>query len=177
MKLQGHTFDKPNTEICAIPRGNGPDIVFIAEAIIDNSDFENLCPPPKPPLLHKPGGVKETNFKDPTYLQAVVQQSELRHAWWVITSLKATPGLEWETVDFGNPKTWLNYKTELRAAKFSEIEIQRIEAAVYNANCLNEGRIQEARENFLRGQAEEKEQSSGPLIEPNSIQSGEPVAG
>lgn len=177
MKLQGHTFEQPNREYCVLPRGEGKPVVFIAEAIIDYDDFETFCPEPKAPEVIKPGGVKETNFKDDGYLQAVANRATRRLAWIVITSLKATPGLEWDTVDFTDCKTWENYKKELKLAKFSHVEIQRIENAVFAANSLNEARVQEARENFLLGLAELEEQSSGHLTEPNSSQSGDPAKG
>lgn len=174
MKLAGHSFEEPNKEYCVLPR-SGQDVVFVAQAILDYSEFERLCPDPIPPHVIRPGKSKEANLKDPTYLQQVALKAERRIDWIVITSLKATPGLVWETVDFSNPKTWGNYRDELKAAHFSSIEIQRIQSAAFMANSLVEARVQEARENFLRGLAEEAEATSSQPTEQISTPSGERV--
>lgn len=175
MRIEGHTFEEPNTEICVIPRGNKPPIAFIATAVLDFEEFENLCPNPEPPVLIKADGSREFDFANATYLSSISLRSERKMAWLVIHSLKSTPGLKWDTIDFANPKTWVNYKKELRDAKFAAPEVTRIENAVWTANCLNEGRVQEARENFLRGQAEAAKATSGPSTVPHSSQSGDPA--
>jgi hypothetical protein len=166
MKMQGHTFDSPNVEICAIPRGNGkPDVIFLAKAVLSYEEFDAICPRPKPPLQRMPGNKLVENAQDPTYLSEVDKYGEYRLAWLILKSLEGTEGLEWDTIDMKNPKTWMNYQDELKAAFFSNMEINRIQQAVFDANAVNEARVNEARENFVRGQAEAQATSSGPSIE------------
>lgn len=174
MKIEGHTFDRPNTVDCYIPR-NGKVIVFTAQAVLDYDEFDRLCPVPKPPVKILPGGGREPNAKDPTFLISAAQHAERKLAYLVLKSLEATPNLKWDKVDLQDPKTWLRYPQELKAAFFSEVEIQRIQNAVFEANSLSEARIQEARENFLRGKAEEAQDTSSLPSELNSTLNGEPA--
>lgn len=154
MKLNGEKVEGPNVEILVIPRGgNRPDVVFQARAILDSKPFETLCPAPVPPVRIMKGGAREKNFDDPGYKTEMELYNEKRMAWMVIESLKATDGLEWETVKENDHTTWTGFKDELKAAGFSYIEVQRIENCVYAANCLNETKVEEARKSFLRGLA------------------------
>ena len=175
MKLTGHTFSEPNIEICVIPRADGNDVVFKAQAVLDYDDFEKYCPEPQPPEIRKPGQGLVKNYEDATYLAEMQKRSSYRMAWTILKSLEATEGLKWETIEKDKPKTWENYKKELTESFFSTVEIQRIQNAAFNANALNESRVQEARENFLRGQAEARKDTSGQPTEPNSTPSGKPA--
>lgn len=169
MKLNGQKVEGVNVEIIVIPRGGDtPDIVFQATAILDYEPFIKLCPEPKPPTKIVKGGGKEYNLDDAAYKEALRLHSEKRMAWMVIQSLKATPNLEWETVKEGEHRTWTNYEKELKDSGFSQIEIQRILVGVMSANCLNETRIEEARENFLRGRQVPQSDTSGQSTEPLS---------
>ena len=148
MKIQGKKIEGPNREIIAIPRGMGDDIVFIVDAVLDNTPFEKMCPVPSPPL-RKIKGVDIPNLKDPAYLQHVEDYSTKRMAWMVLTSLEATEGLEWETVDLADPSTWVHFRDEMKAAGFSDMEINRVVAGVVSVNALSESKIEAARERFL----------------------------
>ena len=75
-----------------------------------------------------------------------------RTNYLIAASLRATPDLEWETVQLDNPSTWKNITSELKDADFSELEIGRIRQGVMRANSLDEGMIDEARDRFLLGQ-------------------------
>ena len=48
-----------------------------------------------------------------------------------------------------DPDTWKNYEADLRAADLSQVEIMRLVDATFDANSLNEDKIDEARESFL----------------------------
>jgi hypothetical protein len=48
-----------------------------------------------------------------------------------------------------DPNTWINFDKELKDSGLSEIERIRIVNAVMTANCLNESKLDEARESFL----------------------------
>lgn len=182
MKMHGEKVEGINTEIIAIPRsGKGKDgkpikdIIFKAGPILDFTEFEKICPEPKPPFKVLKGGHKEYNLKDATYLEAAKQFAERKTAWIILKSLQYTEWLEWETVDFGNHRTWPNYKKELKDAGFSTFEVDRITNGVFTANGLNELRVQEARDAFLHGPEETVEQPSGPSTEPDSGSSGTPA--
>lgn len=178
MKLFDKKIEGPNVEVIVIPRGGDkPDIVFQAGAIMDFSNFDKLCPEPKPPMKIMKGGKREYNLEDVGYIQARDRWTEQKVAWMVIESLKATPGLTWDLVNPLNPKTWHFFSDELRDAGFSQIEVQRITNGVFSANCLNEQRLEEARANFLRGPQDQlKDESCGLQDEQPSTQSGELVS-
>ena len=150
MKIEGHNNYQPNEEIIVIPRSEGEDFVSKAKAIMDLEEFDVLCPIPEPPSVIAKGGVKEFDFKNPDYLAALTAHAGKRMSFFVIQSLKATPGLKWDKVVYSNPNTWHLYKDELQEANFNYLEIQRIEGAVYIANCLNEKKVEDARQNFLQ---------------------------
>ena len=163
MKLNGKKVQGSNIELIVIPRGGDePDVVLQATAVLDYAPFNTMCPEPKPPGKVVKGGAKEYNLEDPGYKEAVALYHQRKTSWMILQSLKATPGLEWETVKEGEFRTWTNYEQELKDSGFSHVEIQRIVIGVLNANCLNEARIEEARANFLRGQQALSENSSGP---------------
>lgn len=175
MKIEGHNNYEPNIEICVIPRTNGEDFVFTAKALMDLDEFDILCPVPEPPAVIGKGGVKTFDFKNQSYLDALISHSKKRISYFVIYSLKATTGLTWNKVVFGDPETWSLYTEELKTAGFNYLEVQRIEAAVFTANCLNEEKVQQARENFLLDREEIQKGFIGQQDIRNSSQSGEPV--
>lgn len=175
MLLKGKKIEGPNVEIVVLPRGSDSEIVFHCAAVLNMAVFEQLCPIPKAPTIVKRGGIQISNPEDRGYRGEVQQHGKLRTAWMIIESLKATEGLVWETVDAENPQTWLHYETELRDSGFSEMEIVRIVNAVMTANCLNEDRINEARERFLAGQQAQSVSQNSPVGEQSNTRSGEPA--
>lgn len=151
MKIKGKSIAGPNREYIVIPRGIGEDIVFTVEAILDMEPFEKMCPVPKPPQ-RKVDGVDVPNLTDSGYLAQIGSHSTKRLAWMVITSLAATPELEWETVDVGDSRTWSDFRKEMNASGFSDTEVNRVVAAVIGVNALDEAKIEAARDRFLRAQ-------------------------
>lgn len=149
MKLEGYNFEKPNEEVVVIPREE-KDVVFRCSAILDYSEFEAICKPPQPPEVVKPGGKREVNTEDEGFLEQAKKHAERRIHWLILKSLQATPGLEWSTVDMNNPKTWENWREEMRQAYFTDVEIGMVQQGVFSANSLNEERLEEARRNFLQ---------------------------
>jgi hypothetical protein len=171
MRIKGEKINSVNIEIIVIPRPSkrvertldsgekvveevSNDIVFKARAVLDFDNFTKLCPAPEPPSIVRPGGMKYPDPTDLKYLEAIERHNKLRFDWIVIQSLKETEGLEWETVKDNMPETWANYSKELRESGFSSIEVSRIVAGALAANSLDEDRLKEARENFLRTQVQ-----------------------
>lgn len=176
MKLAGKRLEGPNIEMIVLPRGNGEPIVLHAQAILDYEPFDKLCPRPRPPVVMKRGGTKSLNVEDPRYKSALELYSHRRFAWIILTSLRhGTPSLEWETVNYGDPNTWLNYEKELRDAGFSTTELGHIHRGVMVANALDDDKLEEARNAFLASQQAPGGLSSSPEDELNSTASGEPA--
>lgn len=184
MKLKGHDFDRPAIEIVAIPRGMDaetghklPDVILKCAAVKDFTEFDALCPAATPPMVIKPGGVKEANWDDPEYQRSFGTRAELRICYMILKSLQINEGLEWEKVVMGNPKTWKLYEQELKDAGFAAHEVQMIQNGVFAANSLNQSRVEEALANFLSGQQEQHERStSGLRTDQDSSQSGDPAS-
>ncbi len=153
MKIKGVKIEGPNREIIVIPRGMDDDIVFVADAVLDMTPFEQMCPVPLVPKRNIKG-VDIPNLKDPAFLQHVEDHAAKRLAWMVLVSLEGTEGLEWETVDISDPSTWVNFRTEMKSADFSDMEINRVVACVMSVNALSEYKIEAARERFLLLQQE-----------------------
>ncbi len=175
MKIKGKKIEGSNVEICVIPRGENEPIVFKCQAVLDMEAFDKLCPPPKAPLVQKPGGRRIVDVEDPKYIYALNQQSEKRIAYILLRSLEATEDLEWETVKMSDPDTWSNYEKELTDSGFSRIEVMRILNTCMSANCLDEARLEKARNDFLAGQRESVNGQSTQVEEPHSMLSGELV--
>ena len=157
MRLKGKKIEGPNREIIAIPRGDGDDIVFIAQAVLEMEPFEKMCPPPIPPI-RKIKGKNIPNLKDKNYEIALDTYATKRMAWMVLTSLEATPELEWETVDVSDSSTWMNFRDELKDAGFSDIEVNRVVAGVVSVNALSEAKIEAARDRFLLSQQAQEDE-------------------
>ncbi len=151
MKMNGRKLSGPSTEVVVIPKRDG-ELVFKAQAVLSYEDFYKLCPKPIPPTIVRPGGIKSQNTEDKDYLKAIEAWAANQTSWMILQSLKATPELEWETVDPVQPNTWDNYQKELKAAGLSDPEINRIVMCVIDANGLNNKKIDEATAAFLASQ-------------------------
>lgn len=149
MKIKGKKIEGPNVEIIPIPRAQGDDIIFQAQAVLDMEPFETMCPTPIPPIKRLASGEEIPNLQDVNYLKSLQNISTKRLAWIVLTSLQATEGLEWETVDLSDHTTWGLFRKELHESGFSDIEINRIIAGCISVNALNDDKIEAARERFL----------------------------
>lgn len=176
MLINGRKISGPNIELIVIPRGD-TEIVFKAEAVLDFEPFRKLCPAPKPPEIMKRGEGIVLNVEDPFYKKEVEQYNNKRVDWMVITSLRATDGLQWESVKYEDPSTWASYKDELRESGFGEYETNRIINGVMRANSLDESKIEEARKRFLLGQQQHQPNSSSQKDAQNNTPSGEPANG
>ena len=136
-------------EVLVLPRMGG-DLVFRAAAVISMDEFDQICPKPEPPVRITKNG-KEPNLTSDNYVKMLQNWSEQRYAWMCIKSL--TPSeIEWEQVDMEKPSTWPKWTDELQAAGISSTEMNRIQNLILEANALNEAKLKEARESFLRGQ-------------------------
>jgi hypothetical protein len=172
MKVGGVEVTKCE-EVLVLPRLNGEDLVFRAQAVPTMDEFEEVCPKPKPAQRLVKGGVKQDHITD-AYLDEVRKWGERRYAFICLKSLEPSD-IEWSTVDMEKPSTWTNWMDECRAAGLSDTEINRVQTLVLDANALNEAKLKQARESFLLGQGAAKAESSGLHTPPESSQSGQPA--
>jgi len=172
MKIGGVKITAPADNLLVIPRDEGP-LVFRARPLPDMDEFDALCPFPQPPgSLTKDGWVP--NPKDPTYRAVLENHGKKRLAFLVIRTLEPS-NIEWDTVDPNNPKTWLNWDTDLKNAGLIQNERNRVLDLAVEANVLSEAKIKEARDSFLLGQAQAQPASPGPTAEPVNTPSGPPA--
>jgi len=150
MKIGGREITR-NMEILVLPRLDG-DLVIRAQAVCINKDFEKICPEPTAPGVRTKDGFKP-NYKDEDYRAQVASRGEKNFAYMVLRSIEPSD-IEWETVDLNDHNTWTNWVDELQDAGLSEVETNRIVNAALVANSLDEDKLREARERFLRGQGE-----------------------
>lgn len=178
MKLGGKKISGPNVSIVVFPRGEDQKdwLAFKVQAVLDMSEFEALCPTPQPPTIV----VAKTNEKrqdvtDKKYLEKLKEHNALRFTWTILKSLEATEGLEWETVVLNDPSTWKNYETELKDAGLSNAERNHLVLSVFDVNSISEDRLKEARDHFLRSQAQRQAELSSQKEELTHTESGEPA--
>jgi hypothetical protein len=173
MKLGNRKLGTPNIELVIIPRGDGDDFVFKMQAVNDMAAFEEVLPAPEPPTILHRSGQKQKNVDDPKYIEAMEKYGEYRVHYMFLKSISITDNLEWETVDMADPDTWGNYNDELKAAGFSEVEVGRLIHGMMVANCLDDEKLEEARERFLYQLVETSEKSLTPADELIRTSSGE----
>lgn len=174
MKIHGKKVEGAYEEIVVIPRSDG-NLVFKARAISDYTAFDKLCPEPKGDMRMYPGGRQVEDVESPKYHAKMREWAQLRTHWMILTSLKDSPGLEWETVEMSKHETWANYADEMTSAGLSPAEQGRIVHCVSIANGLDQSKIDEATESFLADQAAAVLAASSPVSEPQGTPSGEPV--
>jgi hypothetical protein len=162
MRIGGVEVNSLPRETLVLPRGD-QDIVFEATALASWDEFNAMCPEPKPPGIRtRDGFVRDKD--DPTYQQLYEHYKAQQFAYMVIKSLEPSE-IEWDNVTLSNPSTWQQWQDEMKAAKFTQIEINRVIQLVMDANCLNEDRLKKARDLFVRGRQLVEAESSGPQAE------------
>ena len=151
MKYKGQKVANTNVEYVVFPRGDN-NIVFIAKPVVNFDEFEKLYPEPKPPLIQYPettGKPPENDYTDATYRQRMQDFMESRYYWLILTTIKDSPDIEWETINMDLPGSYKNFETELGEAEFLPAEVNRIREAVSKVNALDERQLDEARKSFL----------------------------
>lgn len=149
MKIKGQRPEGPKPEIVVIPREAG-DIIITCNPVFDFSAFDKLCPMPKPALITMKDGTTIEDVNDVKFVDKLYTRARRRTAWLILESLKGTPDLEWETINPSDPATWENVYTELRDAHFSDLESNKILQSVIRASAMDESRLDEARQRFIR---------------------------
>lgn len=148
MKFKG-AKPGPYTDYVVIPRA-GQKFVFELRAVLSYEPFDKLVPQPKPPIVSRPGIGDSANVEDEGFIKQLTNYNLLRNAWTYITAIRHTEGLEWETVDYANPNTWVDWDKEMSASGFSDGEIVHLMKRIWEVNGQNEEKLEEARQSFLR---------------------------
>ncbi len=148
MKIGGITVSQ-HEEVLVLPRTDG-DIVIKAAAVLSMDEFDAVCPQPEPPVRITKNG-KEKNFDAKNYVKSLETWSERRYQYICLKSLEPSL-IEWDKVDIQVPGTWKLWTSELLDAGISQTEMNRIQQCILDANALNEAKLAQAREAFLRGQ-------------------------
>ena len=175
MKIGGIDPSTLSTEeLLVLPRGE-QNIVFRAVGIPDYEEFKALCPEPKAPGVQMAGKGWMPNENDPGYRDMVKTHDKRRIDWMVLKSLEPSD-VEWDTVDLDNPPTWTNWQGDLKTAGLNQVEVNRVQALVFQANCLDESKLQKALEAFQLGQQPVPNEFSGQNDEQKNSQSGEPAS-
>lgn len=148
-------FDAPvdltgYVETLVIPKA-GQDFVFKARPVVqaDYDAFELLCERPKAQVFYKPGGGQELDTQDSGYVEALKKYNQYRTDYMFMTSLSATDGLTWDTVEVDKPETWGNVEEELKASGFLNPEVVMLFNMVVTANGLDSDKIKKATDSFL----------------------------
>jgi hypothetical protein len=163
----------PKEEFLVLPRGEEM-IVFRATGVPNYDEFNALCPSPKVPMKLVKGS-REPNLDDKDYKSLIAIYNTNRIGWLVVKSLEPS-NIEWDTVKPDKPSSWKNWETDMQKNGFNQVECNRVTQLVFQANCLDEDKLNQARENFLRGQQPEPSESSGQSTEPETTLSGKPAS-
>ncbi len=172
MKYRGQKLSGPRTKVVPILRDD-ENIFFTVRGLTDLSEFDKLCPPPKAPKIMLPGGNTKYDVEDKGYIYEFEQWAKKRSSWVFINSVRPLPeGMEWETVDYSNPDTWVNWEDELKSSGFVPAEVDRLVNAVMDLNGVNPQLVEEALKSFLTIQDKARNGQSSHQDEAQTSQSG-----
>lgn len=141
-------------EVLVLPRTNGPDIVFKAASILSMDEFDAMCPKPQPTVSLMANGEKKPDITSKDFLNMIRVWGQRRHYYICVKSLEPS-NIEWEIVKEDQPATWEKWGDELQDAGLSQVECNRVQNLILEANALNETKLKEARDAFLLGQGKE----------------------
>lgn len=178
MKIKGQIIHPPQSITVVVPReidGEHQDIIFMCAPVMDYTAFDALVEEPTPPLVSPINAKAYHDTKDTHYLQQMEQHGEKRFEWLILESLKATPGLTWDSVAADDPDTWKNYLPELEET-FTARERMLIIQGVTDANMPSEDKQKEAMERFTSSQVVQEGSHSSQKEEHASTPSGGPVS-
>lgn len=156
MKFKGRSTIGAPVEYVPIIRHDF-EFVLEIEGVTDMTEFEELYPQPLAPEVRLVDGTTQRNLEDRMFRKAIDIWWKQRSDWMMLKSLTMrNPDLTLDTVDPNKPNTWANWEKELKDAGFTPGEMNRIVAALYTVNSLNEAALKAARERFFL----EKEQAA-----------------
>jgi len=174
MKLNGKKITTANEVVIPIIRTTG-NLYFVARAIEDPGEYDRLLKLPPPVTIEEPGKSPE-KVQTSAYRKVIEGSFDTYIAFYVVKSLvkigtiesisitstdtddneeaetkqiRVYQSVEWETINFADLKSYVNYKQELLDAGLNVGEITRITNGVMEANSLTEAGVDRARDDFL----------------------------
>jgi hypothetical protein len=152
MRINGEELSSLNEDVLVLPRAKSP-IVFHGRALHDFDEFDKMVPTPKPPRILKKSGSTE-DLQDSGFKQQVAAYGVLRFAYMMIKTLEPS-NIEWNIVKIDDPSTWNAWADEL-SAYLSIFEQRQLIDFVNVVNCLDQAKVDAARDLFLAGLAQAK---------------------
>lgn len=151
--MNGVTVERMKPITVVINRGKGEEpLVAVCKPIISYEAFNKIFPLPLPPEVMLKGGTRELNTKDPEYLARITEYSEAKVFYLFLESVRGS--IEWDTVKDADPTTWKNCEQEMKESGLSAKEIEMVFDGVFEANAMNEEKMEQARKSFLAGRGE-----------------------
>lgn len=155
LKIGGRTVEGPKQGLLVLPRDDG-DIVFRFIGITDDSEFEKICPAPKPPRIKDiKKGQTYDNVEDPNFKKKREEWANIKMAWYFLKS-SAPSNIEWPSVNMEDSSTYQNYKKDLVEAGFTVGEVNTIYGKFIEVNMVTDDMLTEARNRFLASQEPEQ---------------------
>lgn len=144
---------KPVTVV--ISRGENEDpLVADCKPVNSYETFNKICKLPLPPEKIMKGGAREPDTSHPTYIKKVTEYSEKRVFFLFLESVKDS--ITWETVKLDDSDTWKNCEAEMKESGLTDKEVEQIFDAVFEANAMNQDKLDEARKAFLAGRGDKQ---------------------
>ncbi len=148
MKINGVSKLKENTQTYTVVRDGLDPIIFTLKPA-DMKWFTEIVEEPSPPMVTKPGEPAVADLSDPKYVEAMESYSLKQGQYFIISSISATEGLEWEKIDLAKPDTWEKFEEELDEFKLLPTEKAGLLQAITRANSLDQKFIDAKRDDFL----------------------------
>lgn len=175
MKVNGIVLTSMRIVEVYLPISGGQAVEFKFRPLRSDENFESILTKPEPPTKTGKGGVKHANVEDKFFKDAVTDWVTKKLDWEFLTSVSITEGLEWETVNMGDPNTWKNWRDD--AAKvFGNSELNKLFGGFLDAQYLTEEVMEKARERFLTGRRDQLEALLSQTGEADSTESTKPVS-
>jgi len=138
MKIQGKKLSNRGHSVIRFNRPDMPGgVLELRQApVLNDDDFEAMCPVLKPPLKVYPDGRKEEDPDNQAFKDKVAERRKIYSNWLIYQALQVTPGIVFETIKKSDPKSFLNVESELREAGFTVFERGQIAGEVNKINGL-----------------------------------------
>lgn len=160
------TADLHYTKPYEFPIVRGENVFFLKLLPVPKlKDFEKVMQQPKPPKRTDRKGTY-ANLKDPVYLERMKEYNETFSNWLILQSLRPTEDLVWEKVNLDDPSTYNLVQEELTEAGLTEAEIVRLVQKITELHGLDEEKIEQAKESFLRARENQLQEPDSRDSEP-----------
>ena len=184
MKIKGKNVKKVGDVVYGpelIDRGDGEIHGFYAKAVLDFQEFNELCPPPTPPVTaFGKDGKKTYDENSPKHKDNLRRHDRQYHGYYILKTLAPTElDLTDEGVSFDDPETWDKVDDVLKDL-LGHFEYARLMRFVDAANSIDPDKMAANLETFFQEAArseDEPQPSNDHSGDQESSNSGEPANG